>query len=79
MSPELKPLFEPKSTVLVGASDLEGEDKVYSTLFQFLVQNLSSFKTGKVYVVDLGGKLEGSYKSISSVRTGQDLAVVLLA
>jgi len=78
MSTELKPLFEPKSVVLVGDSDLEGEDKVYSTLFHFLVQNLSSLKKGKVCVVDFSGKILESYKNLSKVPTRQDLAIVLL-
>ncbi len=78
MTAELKTLFEPRSVALVGASKLEKEDKVYSTLFHYLVQNLASFKKGKVHVVDLDGEIEGSYKSISKLQKGQDLAVVLL-
>jgi len=78
MSVELKTLFEPKTVFLVGASDQTDGDNVYSTLFQFLVQNVSSYKKGKVYIVDLSGKIEGSYKSVSSLKMGLDLAVILL-
>ncbi|MFH1821147.1 MAG: hypothetical protein ABH852_01720 [Methanobacteriota archaeon] len=78
MSLDLKNLFEPKSAVLVGASDLDCEEKVYSTLFHFLIQNFSNFKMGKIYIVDLSGKIEKSVKHIGSIRAGQDLAIVLL-
>jgi len=78
MTVELKTLFEPKSVVLVGTSKLEKEDKVYSNLFHHLVQNLASFKKGKVCVIDLEGEIGGSYKNIGKISNGQDLALVLL-
>lgn len=78
MSDALQTLFEPKSISLVGASELTGEDAIYSTHFHYLVQNVSSYRKGKIHLVDLSGKLEGSFKSINNLRTGLDLALVLL-
>ena len=78
MSHEIKTLFEPKSVVLVGASDLGGEDVLYSNFFCSTVQNVSNYKGGKIHVIDFSGKLERSDKSIDKVRMGQDLAVVIL-
>lgn len=78
MFAELKPLFEPKSIFLVGASGLSGEEKIYSDLFHSLVENLSSYKKGKVFLVDLGGRIQGSYKNLNRIKIGLDLAVVLL-
>ncbi len=75
---DLKTLFEPKSVVIVGTSEVAEADKIYSYLFRHLVQNLSSYKKGSVQIVDLGGKIEGSQKSIGKIRKGQDLGIVLL-
>ncbi|MEM3420899.1 MAG: hypothetical protein QW315_01380 [Candidatus Hadarchaeum sp.] len=78
MSAELKPLFEPKSIFLVGASELTGEEKIFSELFHSLVQNISSYKKGKVFLVDLSGRVQSCYKSVSKIKVGLDLAVAVL-
>ncbi|MDI6643185.1 MAG: hypothetical protein QMD95_03945 [Candidatus Hodarchaeaceae archaeon] len=77
MSPELKALFEPKSVVVLGASELMGEDSLYAMFFRFIVGNFSKFK-GKVHIVDLSGKLEGSEKKPNRAPRDRDLAVVVL-
>ncbi|MGC8816409.1 MAG: hypothetical protein ACP5PX_01120 [Candidatus Hadarchaeum sp.] len=78
MSAELKPLFEPRSIFLVGNSELTGEDRIYSDLFHLLVQNLSGYKRGKVFLIDLSGKIPGSCNNLNMVKVGLDLAIVLL-
>ncbi len=77
MSSELRALLEPKSIVLIGASGLEGDDKIYSELFLLLIKNLSNFR-GKINIVDLSGKLEKSEKRLDRIPKERDLAVVLL-
>lgn len=76
MSPELKVLFEPKSVVVLGASELKGEDSFFSTLFTLVAHNVSKFR--KVKIVDLSGKLAGSEKNLNRVPKDRDLGVVLL-
>ncbi len=78
MSSVPKALFEPRSMVLVGSSELSGEYEIYSRLFNSLVKNVTSYKKGKTYIIDLDGKLEKSEKRIESIRLGQDLMLVLL-
>lgn len=78
MSAELKPIFEPRSILIVGASELAGEERIYSELFHSLLQNVSSYEKGKVLIVDLSGKIEGSYKNVAKVKAGLDLGAVLL-
>ncbi len=77
MSGEVKAIFEPKSVVLVGASDGIREGIVSPAFFHSLVHNMHRFK-GKTHVVDLSGKLEGAIKNLNQVPKGRDLAVVLL-
>lgn len=77
-SPELKAFFEPKSVVLVGASELSGEGATSAAFFRSLAYNISKFKSGKVYGVDLSGKLEKYEKKFTKVPKGLDLAVVSL-
>ncbi len=78
MSPEIKAFFEPKSIVLLGASELKGDDSFLSTCFKLTVDNVSKFRKGKVHIVDLSGKLEGSEKNLNKIPRDRDLAVVLL-
>jgi len=78
MSSEVKAIFEPKSVVLVGASDGIREGIVSPVFFHSLVHNIRRFFKGKTYVVDLSGKLEGAVKKLSQVPKGRDLAVVVL-
>lgn len=73
----LKSLFEPKTLVLVGASDLKKGDETYSKQFGILVKNLAGYK-GKIHLVDLSGKMEGSVSGVGKVPKGKDLAVVVL-
>ena len=77
-SPELKVFFEPKSVVLVGASELKDEGEIYAAFFRSLAYNISRFKGGKVYGVDLSGKIEKYEKKLAKVPKGLDLAVVSL-
>jgi acyl-CoA synthetase (NDP forming) len=77
-SPELKAFFEPKSVVLLGASELSGEGATSAAFFRSLAYNISKFKSGKVYGVDLSGKLEKYEKKLTKVPKGLDLAIVLL-
>lgn len=77
MFSKIRALVEPKSVVLVGASELEGEDKIYSELFSSLIDNLSNFR-GKIHVVDLSGKLEKSERGLDKIPKERDLAVILL-
>ncbi|MFQ6129370.1 MAG: hypothetical protein ACE5OT_01000 [Candidatus Hadarchaeaceae archaeon] len=74
---EVKAIFEPKSVVLVGASDGIREGIVSPVFFHSLVHNMRRFK-GKTYIVDLSGKLEGAVKNLNQVPKGRDLAVVVL-
>lgn len=78
MASEVKAIFEPKSVVLVGASDGVREGIVSPVFFHSLVHNIRRFFKGKIYVVDLSGKLEGAVKNLNQVPKGRDLAVVLL-
>ena len=78
ISSGLKALFEPKSIVLVGASDLAGENRIYSELFSALVRNVSSFKGARARTVDLNGKIAGSEKKMNKVPKELDLAILLL-
>ena len=78
MSSEVKAIFEPKSVVLVGASDGIREGIVSPAFFHSLVHNMHRFFKGKTHVVDLSGKLEGAIKNLNQVPKGRDLAVVLL-
>jgi len=63
MSHEIKTLFEPKSVVLVGASDLGGEDVLYSNFFCSTVQNVSNYKGGKFTSSTLAGNLREATKA----------------
>jgi acetyltransferase len=76
-SPELKVLFEPRSVLLVGASELKGDGEIYAAFFRSLVSNVSKFKGGKVYGVDLSGKIEKYEKKLRAPK-GLDLAIVSL-
>ncbi|MEM3401683.1 MAG: hypothetical protein QXH08_00435, partial [Candidatus Hadarchaeales archaeon] len=58
-----------------GASELRGEDEVYSTRFFLLKDRLSGFK-GKVHVVDVQGKLAGA-EPLSSIKKNM-LVMILL-
>lgn len=78
MSLELKAFFEPKSVVLLGASELKGGGAASAAFFRSLAYNISKFRKGKVYGVDLSGKLEGYEKKLTKVPKNRDLAVVLL-
>jgi len=78
MSNEVKAIFEPKSVVLVGASDGVREGIVSPAFFHSLVHNMHRFFKGKIHVVDLSGKLEGAIKNLNRVPRGRDLAVVVL-
>jgi acetyltransferase len=73
----LRVLFEPRSLVVVGASELKKDDELYSKQFSLLVKNLSEFK-GKIRIVDLSGKLLGSENGFGKIPKGIDLAVVAL-
>ena len=78
MPVELKALFEPKSVVVLGASELKGEP-VYAAFFNSFAHNLSKFTKGKVHLVDLSGKLEGCEKSPAKVPRNRDLAIAILS
>ena len=78
MSGEVKAIFEPKSVVLVGASDEIGEGIVSPAFFHSLVDNMYRCFKGETHVVDLSGKLEGAIKNLNRVPKGRDLAVVVL-
>ncbi len=78
MSSGLKVFFEPKSVVLIGASELKGAGAASATFFRSLASNISKFTKGKVYGVDLSGKLEGYMRKLTKVPMNCDLAVVLL-
>jgi acyl-CoA synthetase (NDP forming) len=77
-SPEFKAFFEPKSVVVVGASELKDEGEIYSVFFRSLAHNISRFKGGKVRGVDLSGKMEKYEKKLARIPKGIDLAVVVL-
>lgn len=78
MSFDIRALFEPRSVVLLGASELAGEASLFAESFRLLAINISKFQKGKVYIVDLSGKLEGSEKNLNKVPRDRDLAVVTL-
>ncbi len=75
---EVKAIFEPKSVVLVGASNGIREGIVSPVFFHSLVHNMRRFFKGKIYVVDLTGKLDGAVKNLNQVPKGRDLALVVL-
>ncbi len=79
MPPELKAFFEPKSVVLLGASESGGKENVSTAFFNSLAHNISRFTKGKVYGVDLSGKISGYAKKLTKVPKGCDLAVVSLS
>lgn len=78
MQKELKVLFEPKSIVILGASEAKGEGAASAMLFRSIASNISKFARGKVHGVDLSGKIEGYEKKLTKVPKGRDLAVVSL-
>ena len=78
MASEVKAFFEPKSVVLVGASNGIRNGIVSPAFFHSLVHNMRRFFKGKTHVVDLSGKLEGAVKNLNRVPKGRDLAVVVL-
>lgn len=74
---EIRAFFEPKSVLLVGASEIEGGLASF-TLFKSIVHNMVHFYKGKTYVLDLSGKLNGAIRSFKGVPKGLDLAVLML-
>ena len=78
MSGEVKAIFEPKSVVLVGASDGPEDGIVSPVFFRSLVHNMRWCFKDEIHVVDLSGKLEGAIKNLNRVPKGRDLAVVVL-
>ena len=78
MASEVKAIFEPKSVVLVGASDVIREGIASPAFFYSLVHNMRRFFKGKIHVVDLSGKLKGVVKNLNQVPKRRDLAVVVL-
>lgn len=75
---DIRALFEPRSVVLLGASELAGDASIFAESFRLLAMNISKFQKGKVHIVDMSGKLEGSEKNVSKVPRDRDLAVVIL-
>jgi len=77
MPAEFTQLFNPKSIVVLGASELKKNDAACSRDFKLLAENTSKFK-GKVIIVDLSQKLPGAEANLGKVPKGVDLAVVSL-
>lgn len=77
MPAEFAPLFNPKSIVVLGASELKKNDAACSRYFKLIAENTSRFK-GKIVVVDLSQKLPGAEGNIGKIPRGVDLAVVAL-
>jgi acetyltransferase len=75
---ELKVFFEPKSVLVVGASEVRDEDEIHGAFFRALALNISRFRGGKVYGVDLSGRMEKYGKKLAGIPKGIDLAVVAL-
>lgn len=74
---EVKSIFEPRSTVLIGSSKIK--EKVGMTspqLFKSVTYNMRKFFRGKTYVVDVDGKAE--HKSVSKLKEIPELAVIML-
>ena len=74
---EVKSIFEPRSTVLIGSSKIK--EKVGMTspqLFKSVTYNMRKFFRGKTYVVDVDGK--AGHKSVSKLKEIPELAVIML-
>ena len=74
---EVKSIFEPRSTVLIGSSKIK--EKVGMTspqLFKSVTYNMRKFFRGKTYVVDVDG--EAGHKSVSKLKEIPELAVIML-
>ncbi len=74
---EVKSIFEPRSTVLIGSSKIK--EKVGMTspqLFKSVTYNMRKFFRGKTYVVDVDGEAE--HKSVSKLKEIPELAVIML-
>jgi acetyltransferase len=78
MPGEVKMVFEPKSVVLVGASDGTEGGAVLPVFFHSLIHNMRRSFKGKTHLVDLRGKIEGAVKNLNRVPKRCDLAVVVL-
>jgi len=73
----LKPLFEPKSVVLIGSSRIR--EKVGMTspqMFESVIYNMTEFFKGETHVVDLEGR-KGT-RTLHGLSHAPDLGVVML-
>lgn len=78
MQKELKVIFEPKSVVLFGASEVNGEEATPAMFFRSIASNISKFARGRVYGVDLSGRIDGYEKKLTKIPKGRDLGIVSL-
>ena len=73
----MKPLFEPKSVVLIGSSKIQ--EKVGMTspqLFESVIYNMSKFFKGTTFVLDTNG--EKDYREPEDLPKIPDLGVIML-
>ncbi len=75
----VRALFEPKSVLLVGASEVKEKVGMASpALFRSVIYNMLRIYKGKTYVVDLSGKLRVAVKRFRDVPKKPDLGVLML-
>ncbi|MFQ5999846.1 MAG: acetate--CoA ligase family protein [Candidatus Bathyarchaeia archaeon] len=74
---ELKPLFEPRSVVLIGSSKIR--EKVGMTspwLFESVIHNMNRFFKGKTFILDVEG--EKGYDQLEDLPETPDLGIIML-
>jgi len=74
---EVKPIFEPKSVVLIGSSRIR--EKVGMTspqMFESVIHNMTKFFKGETHVVDVEGKISAG--TLNNLPHTADLGVVML-
>ena len=74
---EVEAIFEPRKVVLVGSSSIR--EKVGMTspeLFRSVISNMKKFFRGKIYVLDVDGKL--GYDNLDDLPETAELAVIML-
>ncbi|MEM3641232.1 MAG: CoA-binding protein, partial [Candidatus Bathyarchaeia archaeon] len=74
---EVKAIFEPQKVVLIGSSKIR--EKVGMTspqLFRNVIYNMKKFFCGKIYVLDIDGKI--GYRSLAELPEIPELAVIML-